>query len=306
MNKKKITECPVCSSQNLIFRDRFYLCNNCQHETAGISDLSQFDYYNKDDVGLKVQNILESAHDSPLRLYHKKALDVILKLKNNNKICDIGCGVGTFLKLLQDKKYQVYSYDINKTQSLIANKKYNLSNVDYAETLREYCKKKKIDKGFFDVITAFEVIEHVPNVNAFIDEANIYLKRGGYLIISTPNNKRIPMRERWDYPPIHLSRFTKKNISILLQKYKFKLISWNSYNEIGYYSNNFIHKMSFSQKVLSTMVNSAENTKSIEKKLNLITNIKKFLCFLIDLPIFLTLIPFKERGHTMFFVAEKL
>lgn len=131
-------------------------------------------------------------------------------MESGLKVCDIGCGTGAFLKKAEELKHDVYGYDINKAQSTYANKNNELQNVTYAKSLSEYSRKKKIPKNFFDVITCFEVVEHIYDINTFIDEIYHYLKPGGLLLLSTPNNNRIQMKEKWDYPPVHVYRFAKK------------------------------------------------------------------------------------------------
>lgn len=62
----------------------------------------------------------------------------------------------------------------------------------------------------FDVVTAFQVIEHIPAVGPFVDAAKQCLAPGGTLIITVPNRRR-RFREPFeplDCPPHHLSRWS--------------------------------------------------------------------------------------------------
>ena len=69
-----------------------------------------------------------------------------------------------------------------------------------------------IDQGVrYDVITLFEVLEHLPDAKSFLSLVTQLLKEEGIIIISTPNNKMC-WRPALDYPPHHLSRFTIKSI----------------------------------------------------------------------------------------------
>jgi len=117
--------------------------------------------------------------------FHKKFVEnegIILK---NLVICDIGCARGLFIKKLIDKNI-CYGYDIS------------------AYAIHE-CRKKfpKIKKSFrlldlnkssinnpnlkFDLITMFDVIEHLDNYIYFKEIIINNLKSGGYLVITTPN-----------------------------------------------------------------------------------------------------------------------
>ena len=61
----------------------------------------------------------------------------------------------------------------------------------------------------FDVITLFEVVEHLPNPREFLDDVTKLLADDGLLILPTPN-KKMCWRPALDSPPHHLSRFTIK------------------------------------------------------------------------------------------------
>ncbi|WP_310378260.1 class I SAM-dependent methyltransferase [Flavobacterium sp.] len=80
----------------------------------------------------------------------------------------------------------------------------------------------------FDVIMLWEVIEHLQDLNLFLELAFKKLNENGKIILSTPNYNKIhnyPKREKdqifQDQPPIHLNFFTKENIKNIFEKHQY-------------------------------------------------------------------------------------
>ena len=110
--------------------------------------------------------------------------DCGVKLVNQN-ICDLGCATGNFISEVQEKN--------------------NCFGVDHSEYAISYCKKKfiKLDKNFavadlntvrdlpfknkFNLITMFDVIEHIDNLRNLKKLIAKSLNHRGYLLITTPN-----------------------------------------------------------------------------------------------------------------------
>ncbi len=64
--------------------------------------------------------------------------------------------------------------------------------------------------GTFDVVCAFQVLEHVSEPGAFLRQCLQALRPGGLLIVSTPNAAAPVFRHRqdpFDMPPHHLNHF---------------------------------------------------------------------------------------------------
>jgi len=311
MKTKQIISCSICNSKKIFFRDKFWVCADCGYETAGIFNSSIIEhYYNKEDLGLWVQTLLENTGNTKLRKCHK----IILRYFNSHnisklRICDIGCGTGFFLYQLKKMNFDVFGYDINQSHIDIAKNKYGLNNIFGAKTLKEYCQKIKAKQNFFDIITMFELIEHIPGVNNFLKEIMVFLKPNGLVIISTPNGKRLKIKEAWDYPPVHLSRFNCDNLEKLLNQAGLNIQLLKFYNELGYYSNNLIHKMSFSRGLIQSIATNRNNKNfenRIKLKLKILAELKSFICKIIDIPLFLFLLTKKERGHTIIIIAKKI
>lgn len=90
------------------------------------------------------------------------------------------------------------------------------------------------DLGKFDLITAFEVFEHVPDVNALIKNLLTVMSDDSLILFSTlildgyvKTNSRITW---WYASPRngHISLYSKKSLQILAQKNKLNLASFNN------------------------------------------------------------------------------
>lgn len=115
----------------------------------------------------------------------RKSLALInsIKLKNNAKFLDVGCGVGFFMDQLHQQYPSMELYGVDYS-------KYNLKQ---ARRLPYEFKQCDIEEGipykdkYFDFIYSAELIEHLVNPDYFLSECNRLLKKGGYLIVTTPN-----------------------------------------------------------------------------------------------------------------------
>lgn len=150
-------------------------------------------------------------------------------IQANDRVLDIGCGIGNFLAKAVEKTSQVYGLELNENAISICISKglnvYRESIQDHAATHKEY----------YDVICVFQVLEHIYAVKEFIDSTLKALKKGGKLIIGVPNNQ--PYFLGYDkyctlnLPPHHMGlwnegvfeKFAKLfNLSILEVKYDTK------------------------------------------------------------------------------------
>ena len=68
-----------------------------------------------------------------------------------------------------------------------------------------------ISSNSFDFVISFQVIEHIQNDGLFLKEINRVLKRGGKLIVTTPNKKMSLTRNPW-----HIREYTVQELERLL------------------------------------------------------------------------------------------
>ncbi len=138
--------------------------------------------------------------------------------KKEGKILDIGCGSGDTLATLKDAGWDAYGMDIDAS-AVAAAKKRGLSYV----SLGTYKDLAKYRDNFFDVIRLYHVIEHLDDPGLCLRLARKKLKKGGELIIGTPNVGSLVARlfgARWYNmdAPRHLYLYTPKTLRNILKK----------------------------------------------------------------------------------------
>ena len=138
------------------------------------------------------------------------------------KFLEIGCGVGSFIRQIFDnEKLQITGSEIYLKGLLYAKK--NLPNVDF---IQFDVTQGKIDEQF-DMITAFDVIEHVENDVAAISNINQMLRSGGVLIITVPQH--MFLWGKLDEIVKHKRRYSRRELMGKLTQNGFQISYWTSF-----------------------------------------------------------------------------
>jgi SAM-dependent methyltransferase len=145
--------------------------------------------------------------DSPItRARYRELLDSFEPYRETNRLLDFGCGAGFFLEEARSRGWQTHGTEYSGWALEVTRAK----GLDVAEAP---ISRETYDRGFFDVITAFEVFEHVRDPMAEAELLAHALRPGGLLYCTTPNFNALSRRllgPRWnviDYPE-HLCYFT--------------------------------------------------------------------------------------------------
>jgi SAM-dependent methyltransferase len=171
-----------------------YECQNCGLQYFSPAQAGDEEFYQQ-------LTTTTAAYYSPDRWDFFTAASLIAV---NSSVLDIACGSGRFLEILRSMGVDGNGIDTNPAAVRDAQDKglaaFNMALDDRAEQFYER----------FDFVTAFQVIEHVPDVRAFVKSAVRCLKPGGKLVLTVPNRLR-RVRDEFeplDCPPHHLSRWS--------------------------------------------------------------------------------------------------
>ncbi len=154
----------------------------------------------------KYSKFLDNAKEEHFSLY----TDAVMKYcPTKGKFLDVGCGTGVVVNYLSKQSTDAYGIEISESSLKMASKrqgKYKLVRDEFIPFT---------DKSF-DVVGSYDVLEHVENVDTFLNECKRVLKKEGYLIICSPNFLSITNSYHWRTAGL-LRKI--QNIHIFIQKY---------------------------------------------------------------------------------------
>lgn len=123
---------------------------------------------------------------------YKFIIDKFFPSDKNIKILDLGCGYGVFLKICKEVGYQnIFGAEIIEKCVQFAKEKFNINSISNSE-IENFLESQKDES--FDIITAFDVLEHfekekIPELLGLIYKK---LKNKGRFIIQVPNGGSLP------------------------------------------------------------------------------------------------------------------
>ena len=172
--------------------------------------------------------LLDEKSDS--RNWHlRRALDLQLKFVETHslgkgKLLDVGSATGNFLKVAQENGWQVLGIEPIVKAAKIAREYYHL------EITTSTLETAPLEPGTFDVITMWDVLEHLPSPKQALIRSRELLEPGGILVFSIPN---LSSFDRylfgkywigWDAPR-HFNLFTEQALDQLLEATGFEKIA---------------------------------------------------------------------------------
>ena len=247
--------CPVCDNDRV--SSYFHLrcnnliaarCRNCTHvfvKNSPINSSNIADFYTMDDFkgDRQLQNDqwytnyyndcfvdYDKHMDSSLVLKQfEEKLNYCSKLfPKKGRLLDVGCATGVFLDMARKHGWEVEGVEVSRDLAAYAQDNFKL---------KVHCldlTKDNLNSPPFDVITLFDLIEHVPDVNKMIKGCLNNLSDNGILIIRTPTEegllrdiakilykgslRRFEMPMLWFYSFEHIQSFSFQSLDRLLKR----------------------------------------------------------------------------------------
>jgi 2-polyprenyl-3-methyl-5-hydroxy-6-metoxy-1,4-benzoquinol methylase len=225
--------CNVCGSTRVKHKFKLteklevFSCGNCRVEfmhpqlsDEEINELYSEAYYKSWGISGETEN--ESSKQMKIATFLLR-LEQIQKYIRNGNILDVGCATGYFLEAAQSLGYTPYGIELSEYSATLAKKKFG-DNAIYNGTLETNTFKP----GTFQVITMFDLIEHVRVPVETLSSAGELLDANGILVITTPDNSSFSnkvMGKKWThYKKEHFYYFNLPSLDLISKKSGFEII----------------------------------------------------------------------------------
>lgn len=139
------------------------------------------------------------------------------ELAKNKSVLDCATGKGYGAFILAQNAQKVLGVDLNETSLKIASESFQTqTNLSYRK--HDVFQLQELEEKF-DLITAFEIIEHIPQEQTHNFLKSLYgaLKPGGTLLISTPNHD-VVLKSGVSIPGFHINNFKSHELKTVLEK----------------------------------------------------------------------------------------
>jgi SAM-dependent methyltransferase len=144
-------------------------------------------------------------------------LDWLRRYFTGGKILDMGCGNGEFMLRARERGLDIYGLEVSAAAAAAAGKL--TGAIIYTDDPQHLA-----GSGLrFDLVTLWDVIEHVPDPGRFVRLCVPLLNERGLIAVSTPNQRNyhgVVHGDRWKGyrdGPEHLYFFNKNTLDMLMQ-----------------------------------------------------------------------------------------
>lgn len=158
---------------------------------------------------------------------HRKLLALV---PDGSRVLDVGCSSGYLARRLVERGCRVVGIELDPDAAAAAREVCEDVLVGDAETIA-----LPFPHGAFDVVLLGDTIEHLRDPEAFLDRVRPLLRRGGRLVLTTPNVANWSLRVglllgRWRYTDrgildrTHTHLFTRSSLLDLLRDAGFRVL----------------------------------------------------------------------------------
>jgi SAM-dependent methyltransferase len=201
-----------------VTRGRIQRCEDCGFTFTN----PQFTAEDYDDIYRDAPRPLDSKitlHAGDARRFRRLAKLVRRDAGTFGRFLDFGCGRGGFLVAMND--HEGVGFELGEAGTLfVGRSKIKIGHLFQAIGTPGF------EEGSFDLVTSFDVFEHLPNLDKYLKALKSLLKPGGHLVITVPDIGRWNAKlagNRWNMFLLeHLWYFNKRTLRAFMQKEGFR------------------------------------------------------------------------------------
>lgn len=183
-----VDACPACKSQRRQFAFRkeafsYQSCENCGsvYVERRLNAAMMETLYGPDGRSVyQMKHLYIPTADYRIETIYKRKAEALRSLTAGRRLLDFGCSAGYFMAAARNAGWDVDGVELNEFSANWAKQELGLEAVFHGD-IREagYAPQS------FDIITMWDVFEHVPDPAALLELVKPYLKADGTIVIET-------------------------------------------------------------------------------------------------------------------------
>jgi ubiquinone/menaquinone biosynthesis C-methylase UbiE len=168
---------------------------------------------------LTAENQMANEEGYLLYLVHLATYKYCIPAVAGKRVLDYGCGTGYGTSLISSYCNQAMGVDISTDAIQYAQSHFSAPNLQFKQIEPVEAAPMPFPNASFDVVLSFQVIEHVRDVPAYLQEIERVLAPGGQVLIATPDrsSRLFPYQKPWNM--WHLREYTREQLHNTIAAY---------------------------------------------------------------------------------------
>jgi len=151
-----------------------------------------------------------------------ESLDLVARFAPGRRLLDVGCHVGTFLEIAERRGFEVAGVEPSRWAADVARKR--IAGSVHCGAVED----APLPHGGYDVVTMWDVVEHLPDPALDLRAVYHALRPGGIFSLSTMDVDALFPRlagSRWPwYMQMHLVYFSRRTLAEMLRREGFHIV----------------------------------------------------------------------------------
>lgn len=211
------TSCPACSAAAQAGSGRIAFCDRCGHRWM-VTDQQEHKAVEEETYTIDYSGYRPDERFIAVATAFTKD-ELATRIPPPAKLLDVGCGAGDFMTVAASLGYQVEGIDVSDASARICTQKGLKARAGDFLT-------DSFDHNF-DVITMWDVVEHLQDPGAFLERARSLLADDGYIFAKIPSFGNLSVQLSNRVPaaagallgaPGHVQYFTRQSLGTLLER----------------------------------------------------------------------------------------
>lgn len=189
--EKRMVACCICGKEtpsSVVYEDndmRIVKCHGCglmyQNPQLPEGQIQETSY--QPDYFQSYETVEERQ-----RMFFKNKFQNVFEKVGNGKVLDVGCGIGTFLSVVQELGLEPHGVEVSEWACQIAEKKWGL------HVFNGLLEQARFEDDTFDIVHMNHVLEHCAHPISVLSEVKRVLKPNGMLFVEVPYEENFKIR----------------------------------------------------------------------------------------------------------------